>query len=303
MSNPDLNHLNQHFSIANHVQFIEGPGGLTVAAVANGEATASIALQGAHVMTFQPQGQEPVIWLSKFAKFAAGKSIRGGAPICWPWFGSHATDASLPGHGFARTVMWQVLETRATSAGETVLRFGLTDNETTRAQWPHASSAELTVTVGATLRIELATRNDSPTAFDLGEALHTYFHISDVAKMRITGLDGCAFLDKVDGFSRKQQQGAISIASEVDRVYLDVPGDCLIEDSGLGRRIRIASENARSVVVWNPWTEKADKMGDFGPDGHKGMVCLETANALENIVSVAPGETHRMAAIYSVEKM
>lgn len=303
MSNPDLNHLNQHFSIEGHVRFIEGPGGLTIAEIANSEATASIALQGAHVMTFQPQGQEPVIWLSKYAKFAAGKSIRGGAPVCWPWFGPHATDASLPGHGFARTVMWQVLETRATSAGETVLRFGLVDNETTRAQWPHTTSAELTVTVGATLRIELATRNDSQSAFDLGEALHTYFHISDVAKMRIAGLDGCTFLDKVDGFSRKQQQGAIQIESEVDRVYLDVSGDCLIEDSGLGRRIRIANENARSVVVWNPWTEKADKMGDFGPDGHRGMVCVETANALENVINVAPGETHRMAAIYSVEKM
>lgn len=303
MSNQDLNHLNQHFSIADHVRFIEGPGGLTVAEIANSEAAASIALQGAHVMTFQPNGQEPVIWLSKFAKFAPGKSIRGGAPVCWPWFGPHATDASLPGHGFARTVMWQVLETRATSAGETVLRFGLAGNDTTRAQWPHASTAELTVTVGATLRIELATRNDSPAAFELGEALHTYFHISDVAKIRITGLDGCAFLDKVEGFSRHTQQGAIQIESEVDRVYLDVPGECLIEDAGLGRRIRIANENARSVVVWNPWTEKADKMGDFGPDGHRGMVCVETANALENVVTVAPGETHRMVAIYSVEKM
>jgi glucose-6-phosphate 1-epimerase len=303
MSNQDLNHLNQHFAIANHVRFVEGQGGLVIAEIANAAATASIALQGAHVMTFQPQAQEPVIWLSKFAKFAAGKSIRGGAPVCWPWFGSHATDASLPGHGFARTVMWQVLETSATSAGETLLRFGLIASETTRAQWPHASNAELTVTVGATLRIELATRNDGSAAFELGEALHTYFHISDVAKMSIVGLDGCEFLDKVDGFSRKQQRGAIGIESEVDRVYLNVPGDCLIEDSGFGRRIRINSENARSVVVWNPWTEKADKMGDFGPDGHRGMVCVETANALENVVTVAPGETHRMVATYSVEKM
>ncbi|MDP2827217.1 MAG: D-hexose-6-phosphate mutarotase [Sulfuricellaceae bacterium] len=303
MSSQDLNHLNQHFAIASHVRFIEGPGGLVIAEIANTEASASIALQGAHIMTFQPKGQEPVIWLSKFAKFAAGKSIRGGAPVCWPWFGPHATDASLPGHGYARTVMWQVLETRATADGETVLRFGLIDNDSTRAQWPHASSAELTVTVGAALRIELATRNDSPAGFVLGEALHTYFHISDVADMKISGLDGCDFLDKVDGFSRKKQQGPVSIESEVDRVYINVPGDCLIEDQGFGRRIRIASENARSVVVWNPWTEKADKMGDFGPNGHRGMVCVETANALENVVTVAPGETHRMVATYSVEKM
>ncbi len=298
-----LTDLNQKFAISDHVTFKEGPGGLTVAEIANSQAESTIALQGAHIMTFTPRGQEPVVWLSRFAKFAPGKSIRGGVPICWPWFGPHATDATLPGHGFARTVMWDVLETKAMDDGATFLRFGLIETEATRAQWPHASTVQLEVTVGKALRVELVTRNTGKAPFVLGEALHTYFHIGDVAKMKITGLEGCDYLDKVGGTARKIQEGAIVIESEVDRVYLNTSADCLIEDSGLKRRIRVAGQNARSAVVWNPWVEKADKMGDFGPEGHRGMVCVETANAVENVVTVKPGEEHRLVAVYSAEPM
>lgn len=298
-----LTELNQKFAIPGHVAFKEIADGMTAAEVANAHAEARIVLQGAHVATFQPRGQEPVIWLSPLAKFAPGKSIRGGVPVCWPWFGPHAGNASFPGHGFARTVMWGVLETRALPDGATFLRFGLVESDATRAQWPHASSAQLEITVGAALRVELVTRNNGTAPFVLGEALHTYFHISDLANMKITGLEGCDYLDKVGAPARRAQQGAVVIESEVDRIYLDVPGDCLIEDGALQRRIRIHGQGARSAVVWNPWVEKADKMGDFGPQGYRGMVCVETANAAENVVTLAPGEEHRMAAVYSVESL
>jgi D-hexose-6-phosphate mutarotase len=276
---------------------------LVVAEIANRHAEAVIALQGAHVMTWQPRGQEPVLWLSRFGKFAPGKSIRGGVPICWPWFGPHAEDAKLPGHGFARTVMWEVLETRAQPDGATFIRFGLIETEATRAQWPHPSSAQLRVTVGAELKVELATRNSGNAPFRIGEALHTYFHISDVADMAIKGLENCAYLDKVGGTTRKTQQGPIVIESEVDRVYLDTEADCLIEDRGLKRRVRIATRGSRSTVVWNPWVEKAEKMGDFGPEGYRGMVCVESANAVDNVVTVLPGAEHVLQAVISVEAL
>lgn len=295
--------LNQRYAIANHLQFVAGEGGLIMAEIANAHASARIALQGAHLMTWQPRGQQPVIWLSRFAKFAAGKSIRGGVPICWPWFGPHASDSKLPGHGYARTVMWEVQETRALADGATLLRFGLIESDATRAQWPHASSVQLELTIGSSLRVELITRNLGNEAFTLGEALHTYFQISDVAQTTIRGLEGCAYLDKVRDFARYTQQDGIVIDGEVDRVYVDTTADCLIEDRGLQRIIRIAKQGSRSTVVWNPWTDKADKMGDFGPEGHRGMVCVESGNALDNVVSVAPGETHRMAVVYSVEAL
>jgi D-hexose-6-phosphate mutarotase len=298
-----LQALNQNFAIANHLQFVEKEGGLVFAEINNAHATASIALQGAHIVTFQPNGEAPVIWVSKFAKFAPGKSIRGGVPICWPWFGPHKNDSKLPGHGFARTVPWQVLESKAMEDGATFLRFGLIANDTTRAQWPHACTVHLEVSVGKALRVELVTTNSGKESFQLGEALHTYFHISDVAQMTVRGLEGCEYLDKVKDFARFTQQDGINIESEVDRVYVNTAADCLIEDKGLNRVIRIAKQGSQSTVVWNPWTEKAYKMGDFGQDGHRGMVCVESGNAMENVVTLAAGETHRLVVVYSVEKL
>lgn len=299
----NLNELNQRFAIGNHVQFKEIAEGMIVAEVANQHALSNIALQGAHVATFQPRGEEPVLWLSPKAKFAPGKSIRGGAPICWPWFGPHKNDSKLPGHGFARTVPWDVLETKALPDGSTFLRFGLVESDTTRAQWPHASTVQLEVTVGKDLRVELVTSNTGKDAFELGEALHTYLQISDVANMTIRGLENCEYLDKVKDFARFNQQDVIVIESEVDRVYVNSAADCVIEDKGLKRAIRIAKQGSKSTVVWNPWIEKAEKMGDFGPQLHRDMVCVESGNALENVVTLAPGETHRLVAVYSMEKL
>jgi D-hexose-6-phosphate mutarotase len=298
-----LHSLNRQHAIENHVQLREIADGVIIAEVANQHALANIALQGAHIATFQPRGEEPVLWLSPNAKFAPGKSIRGGVPLCWPWFGPHKTDSKLPGHGFARTVPWELLETKAHSDGSTSLRFGLIENDTTHAQWPHASTAQLEVTVGRSLKVELVTTNTGDAPFELGEALHTYFQISDVDNMTITGLEGCEYLDKVQDFARCTQQGGIKIESEVDRVYVNTEADCVIEDKGLKRAIRITKQGSRSTVVWNPWKEKAEKMGDFGPALHRDMVCVESGNALENVITLQPGETHRLVAVYSVEKL
>jgi D-hexose-6-phosphate mutarotase len=249
-------------------------------------------------MSYQPAGHAPLIWLSKFAKFAPGKSIRGGVPLCWPWFGAHATDAKLPGHGFARTVPWQLVDARVLPDHRVRLEFELIQTEATRAQWPHACSVRNIVTVGPELEVELATTNTGATAFELGQALHTYFEIGDIRKATITGLENCDFIDKVDASARKAQHGAVNFTQETDRVYLGTRGHCEIHDPVLGRRIVITSTGSRSTVVWNPWNEKADKMGDFGTDGWTAMVCVETANAVEDVIQLAPGATHRMIAQY-----
>jgi glucose-6-phosphate 1-epimerase len=304
MSQPDASALNRNFGIASTLLFEQDAGGLVVARIANAHAQSAIALQGAHIMTFQPTGEQPVIWLSPAAKLVAGKSIRGGVPICWPWFGAHASESSFPGHGFARTVPWQVAASQQLPDGSTRITFELPQSSIPAAQWPHPCRARLTVTVGKALTVELITENTGADAFVIGEALHTYFCISDVDHMRISGMDGCTYLDKVGAAATRVQQGDIRIASEVDRIYLDTAADCLIEDAGLGRRIRIAKSGSRSNVVWNPWIEKSAKMGDFGSaTGYRGMVCVESANAAANVVSVAPGATHTLRVEYSVEKI
>jgi dihydroxy-acid dehydratase len=243
--------------------------------------------------------------VSDAARFAPGKSIRGGAPVCWPWFGAHATEAAFPAHGFARTADWQVTGSRKRNDAKTEITLQLVDNEQTRAQWPHPTRLTLTVVVGDKLELQLATTNTGSSAIQIGEALHTYLQISDIGSVQVSGLEGATFHDKVDHFATKQQRGAIGFNGEVDRVYVNTPADCVIEDAGLKRRIRIAKTGSLSTIVWTPWTEKAGKMGDLGTGrngaGWREMVCVESANAMDDLVSVAPGETHTLAVAYSVE--
>ncbi|MBL8479465.1 MAG: D-hexose-6-phosphate mutarotase [Sterolibacteriaceae bacterium] len=293
-----LEKLNRRFGIADQLGFEELPGGLLTARIDTAFASASIALQGAHVISYQAKGHAPLIWLSPQAKFAPGKSIRGGVPVCWPWFGAHATDARFPGHGFARTAPWQLLDARVLPDGRLRLEFELIQSDATRAQWPCASTVRNSVTVGQELEVELATTNTGSTSFQLGQALHTYLVVGDIRRIDIAGLDGCEFIDKVGGTARRRQQGPVRFTQETDRIYLATRGCCAIRDPALERSILITSTGSRSTVVWNPWIEKAEKMGDFGPDGYLGMVCVETANAAEDVITLAPGATHRMTAQY-----
>jgi len=302
MSQLDLSALNAKFGIPGQVQFKNGPGGLAIVQIGNSHAAATVALQGAHVMTWAPRKAQPVIWLSRAAKFVPGKSIRGGVPVCWPWFGPHATEAKFPGHGFARTAMWEVMATESLRDGATRITFRIVQDDATRAQWPHASEALNIITIGKTLEIELVTRNTGSAPFTLGDAFHTYFEVSDIRDCRIHGLGGCWYLDKVEG-GKKQQTGPVTIGAEVDRIYLDSTADILIDDPGFKRRIRVAKRGSRSSVVWNPWTEKANKMGDFGPQGYLNMVCVESTNAADDVVQVPAGGEHRLWVRYGIEPL
>jgi len=297
--------LNTQFGIKKHLEFREDASGLLVAEIRNDQATASLCLQGAHLMTWKPASQSvPVIWLSRDARLAAGKSIRGGVPVCWPWFGPHASESGFPGHGYARTVPWRVVESGSDPGGGTRLTLRLVDNEKTRAQWPHACMLDLTVIVGETLRVEMTTENTGVSDFEIGEALHTYFQIGDIGAVRVKGLENCEYLDKVGGYALIKQIGAISFSGETDRVYIDTASECVIEDDKLKRRIHIAKSGSLSTVVWAPWTEKANKMGDMGqPDGWREMVCVESANAIENVVKVAAGTRHTMIVEYRAKSI
>ena len=294
--------LNKKFAIENHLSFKDTDTGISIAEIANSQATASISLQGGHIMTWQPKSQpQPVIWLSKLAKLAPGKSIRGGVPVCWPWFGPHPSEPSYPAHGFARTSPWKVAASRAIGHNVSELELVLEDNEQTRTMWPALTRLSIRISVSERLKIALITENLGDDAVTIGEALHTYFHIGDIADIQVQGLDQCEYLDKVAGGERRHQSGAIAFNGETDRVYVNTEDQCVIVDNGLKRKIHIGKSASHSTVVWTPWTEKADKMGDFGPDGWRSMVCVESANALENAVNVAPGATHTLAVEYWAE--
>jgi dihydroxy-acid dehydratase len=296
------------FAIPGQLSFRTGAGGLTYVDIDNHGGRATLCLQGAHVVSFRPKSQQaPLVWVSDAARFAPGKSIRGGAPVCWPWFGAHDSESGYPAHGFARTVDWEVTGTRKRNDARTEITLQLVENEQTRAQWPHPTRLTLTVVVGDKLEMQLATTNTGAAPVKIGEALHTYLQISDIGAVSVVGLEGCDYHDKVDNFARKQQRGDIGFTGEVDRVYVDTPADCVIVDPGLKRRIRIAKTGSLSTIVWTPWTEKAEKMGDMGRGksgaGWREMTCVESANAMDNVVTVGPGETHTLAVTYSVERL
>ncbi len=298
----DLDELSKQFGIPGEVVFKEGPGGLPVVEVSNSSATATIVLQGAHLIAWTPNDEQQVIWLSPDAKFAKGKSIRGGVPVCWPWFGPHENNKDYPAHGYARMVPWDVIEV-SSEKGVTRITFRIVQDEKAKAMWPQDCELVMVYSIGKKLGVELLTRNTGKQAFVIGEALHTYFEVGDVSKVTIDGLDACPYLDKVDNFKRKQQSGAVDINQEVDRIYLESSGDCVINDPVMQRRIRIAKQGSHSTVVWNPWIEKANQMGDLGPDGYLKMICVESANAAEDVVNVSPGKEHCLSVIYSIETL
>jgi len=295
----NLDGYNKKFGIAEKVEFMVGEGGLPIVRISNALGVAHIALQGAHVLDFQAHGQQPLIWMSEDATYKQGKSLRGGAPICWPWFGGHAEDTSLPGHGPARTVDWLPIKSETLADGRTLVSFEIQQTNETQAMCNHPLLGRLHVTVGSSLDLVLETTNLGDTSFELGAALHTYFQVGDVRQASIEGLEGCTYLDKVDRGAHKVQQGPVTIEEETDRIYLGVSKHCTIIDPVMKRRISIESQGSASTVVWNPWSAVAEKMGDLGQDGYLNMLCVETANAASNVIELAAGATHQLHAKYT----
>jgi len=297
--------LNQQFGLKGQLTFRDDASGLILAEINNSAAVATLCLQGAHLMSWRPKNQAvPVVWLSRDAKLTKGKSIRGGAPVCWPWFGAHPSRNDFPGHGFARTVSWQVIGSGNEDDDATRLTLQLVGNDDTQAQWPYSSTVQLNVIVGQALRMELVTENHGTADFEIGEALHTYLQIGDIASVSVSGLQGCEFWDKVGGAVLRKQAEEITFAGETDRVYINTASECVIEDDKLQRRIHVNKTGSLSTVVWTPWLEKANKMGDMGqPEGWREMLCVESANALDNVVTVPAGSKHALIVEYRAESM
>jgi len=300
-----LSTLEKPEAAALHLQLVEDENGLMTIEVNNPLATAQIALQGAHVTQWQPKNvSAPVLWLSKKARHIHGRSIRGGVPICWPWFGAHPTNTEVCPHGFARVMPWRLIESNILDSGATRLVLQIIDTPVAQKQLEYPYELTLTLTIGETLQMELATKNNGDEPFEIGEALHTYFQVSDVETIAVSGLEGTLYADKVKDFARDKQKGALTFHSEFDRVYIDTQSDCVIEDKGLNRKIRIKKTGSRSTVVWNPWKQKAAELSDMGDnDDWRHMICVESANALDNVINVAPHSTHVLTVEYSVTNL
>ena len=269
--------------------------------VAGRHGTAQIYLHGAQVTAWQPvHARHPVLWMSAHSSFKPDKPIRGGVPICFPWFGPHREDKTVPAHGFGRLTPWTLCDARETPDGTVHLTLQLEDDNASPV-WPHYFHADLRLSIGRTLTLALFVDNPDHIAFSFEEALHTYFSVSNIEQVSVSGLENTEYLDKVSASGQRQGAEPIRFTGETDRVYVNTQSPCVIHDPGMKRRITIAKRGSDSTVVWNPWVQKARAMADFGDDEWPGMLCIETANVGDAAVTLRPEDRHTMTAEISVE--
>jgi glucose-6-phosphate 1-epimerase len=300
-TSPSIEELNQRFAIAGAAQITAGNGGLPRVQVSTPAATAEIYLHGAQLTSWRPAGFEEVIFLSKQSQFEAGRAIRGGIPICFPWFRNKVGDPKAPSHGFVRTKAWQ-LDSVTREGENVVISLSTVSNDATRAWWPHDFRLEHRVSVGAVLVQELVVSNTGSATLSFEEALHTYYRVGGAEAIRISGLDGVDYLDNTDNNRDKRQEGDVVFTGPTDRAYINTTHPVGILDATLGRRVRLDKENSRTTVVWNPWIEGAHALPDLGDDEWREMACVEASNIRDFGIAIAPGEHHTMKTTIRVAK-
>ena len=278
---------------------VDGHGGLPKVQVTTAAASGEVYLQGGQITSWSPAGQREVLFVSLASRWEPGRAIRGGIPICFPWFGNKAGDPQAPAHGFVRSKKWTLESIAQTDTGVAVGIATESDAET-KARWPFDFRLVLRATFGASLQVALVATNTGTAAFTFEEALHTYFTIGDATAIRISGLDGVRYLDKVDAGRERLQEGDIAFAAETDRVYLNTAGAVDIDDPTLRRRIHVSKQNSQSTVVWNPWSDKARALADLRDDDWTRLVCVETCNVATSAIELAPGQQHTMTLTVTV---
>jgi len=272
------------------VFLIEEPAGYPVLVIHHAAASGRIALNGAHVMEWTPAGEKPVLYMSPQALLEPGKAIRGGIPVCWPWFGPHPTENDKPAHGFARNLMWSVGKVTENRAGVT-LRLHLGDSDASRAFWPHAFELCLEVEMGAQLGVALHIKNTGTDAWPMTGALHTYLCVEDVTEAAVIGLDDAFYVESRLSPERIEQSGPVYFDREVDRNYESRGAVRLLDKQGR-RTIVVEKSGSRATVVWNPWIEKSKRLSDLPDDAYPHFVCIEAANAAPDVVTLPPGREH-----------
>ena len=268
-----------------------------------------IAQQGAQVLSYQRKGEQPLIWPNEAAVYKRGKAVRTGVPVCWPWFGNLARNPQSvqamrqaldepPAHGLVRTLDWELL---GIANGEHGVQAEFTVPQAARGElpgWPHKVEVKLTVQLGETLRVTLHSRNLDDHAVSISQALHSYFAVSDVRQAGVECLGGLTYIETLDDWQPRLQAGALGFVGETDRIYLNTPAQLSFVDPGWKRRVSLSSVGSKSAVVWNPWAERAAALADMANEGWQGMLCIETANVWDDVVTLAPGAACAMGVTF-----
>jgi len=298
----DIDELEDKFSIEGEVGFAELENELVFLTVSNKYADADICLYGAHITSFRPANSSEILWMSPDSLFEVGKPIRGGIPVCFPWFGPHKSDAQLPQHGFGRLMYWEVISTLTLANGETKVVLQLSSSEETKAYWPYDFLAQLTVVVGSTLKVILKVTNTSSDTFEYGCALHSYFALSSIENLGIEGLQNTTYYNQLTGENGLQEEEILHVYEPLTRHYLDTESPVMIEDTVFRKKVRVAKEGSKVTTVWNPGEEASRAIVDLPDDGYETFVCVETVNAFTNLISLSAGESHETTTLISREQ-
>ncbi len=264
-----------------------------------------ISQQGAQILSYQEDEQPPLIWLSGQAAYKRGQGVRGGVPVCWPWFGGlqrnpqavqamHLQPEAAPAHGLVRTLDWQLQGIDSHDDG-VHLAFVYNSADQPLADWPHAAELRLSIRLDERLHIQLSSRNLGDTPLAISQALHSYFAVSDIRNVAVEGLHGCHYSETLEDWQQRQQDGLLHFSGETDRIYQGTPAQLSILDRAWQRRIQLHSSGSNSAVLWNPWIDKAQRLSQFAADAWPSMLCIEHANVLDDIRILAPGEEHQLA--------
>lgn len=284
--------LNEKFAIKDIARFETGEGGLARLSITTDQGEATLYHYGAHVTHFRPQGEQPLLWMSSKSHFQAGKAIRGGVPLVFPWFGPRKDDPEAPSHGLVRTAPWSVETLDQLQDGSVRISLGIS---------VESFKILYHVTVGRRLGLEMVVTNTSDQSVMFEQAMHTYLSVADIHQTSVSGLSGTTYIDKVDDLLRKPQPDTpIRFTRETDSVYLDTEATVHVEDTKRDRSIIVEKTGSQSTVVWNPWTDKAKRMPDFGDTEWPGMVCIETANVADNSIHLAAGDSTAMGTTLGI---
>lgn len=287
-------------------------GDLTCLVVNHPAAQASVALQGAQILYYIPSGRRPVIWLSEQAAYGTGQSVRGGVPVCWPWFGDLQKNparireqydrSEAPAHGAVRSLLWRLDHVSESADGVTLLLSVPATAMQTALPSLHAH-LQLEIFIGKILRLSLTTTAQGESPVAISQALHSYLAVSDIGSVSVSGLENVPFIDTLQDWRIASSNVPVTFSGEVDRIYQGDIGTVRLVDPLWQREIAVQSQHSHSLVLWNPHIEKSKRLSQFSDDAWQRMLCVETANVMDDIVIIQPGEHHVLQVEISVKAL
>ncbi|GLS91642.1 D-hexose-6-phosphate mutarotase [Psychromonas marina] len=259
--------------------------------------SAALTLHGGHLIHFQKTGQQPIIWLSKSAIFDKNKAIRGGVPICWPWFGPAGPELGegLPAHGFARTSKW-ALDNVQESVEGVIIDLKLNSNNETLKLWPYEFELTLQITLNEQLKLELITENKSDLPLTYRSALHTYLNISAPEAIHLSGLNK-QFYNSLNNKCLETGDTTLLIDQAIDSIYKKANTEIMLKDQQFQQTLTIVNTGNDSEVVWSPWVEGAAAFADMPDNGYQTMLCIESAITQGDGQQVKAGEKHSLTTL------